>query len=326
MLLFVSSRYLGNKIAQALITIFIVLCVNFFLFRIMPGDPLSMLMRNPRASQQAIQKAKELYGLDQSLPAQFGRYLQDLVKLDFGVSFMFKKPVVEVIGGKIGPTLLLLGVSELIAIILGIYLGIVAASHRGRIVDVGAISLSLLLYSLPTFLLGMVLILVFSVYWGLFPSVGMVTAAAKFSSWWRQSLDLLAHLFLPAMTLVLTLIGEYGMLMRSSLIEVLSEDFIVTARAKGLSEREVIHKHGYPNALLPVVTAISINLGLTIAGAIQVETVFSWPGIGRLMYDALNNRDYPLLQGIFLLVCICVIVANLLSDLLYMVLDPRVKS
>jgi len=292
----------------------------------MPGDPLSMLMRNPRASQQAIQKAKELYGLDQSLPAQFGRYLQDLVKLDFGVSFMFKKPVVEVIGGKIGPTLLLLGVSELIAIILGIYLGIVAASHRGRIVDVGAISLSLLLYSLPTFLLGMVLILVFSVYWGLFPSVGMVTAAAKFSSWWRQSLDLLAHLFLPAMTLALTLIGEYGMLMRSSLIEVLSEDFIVTARAKGLSEREVIHKHGYPNALLPVVTAISINLGLTIAGAIQVETVFSWPGIGRLMYDALNNRDYPLLQGIFLLVCICVIVANLLSDLLYMVLDPRVKS
>lgn len=262
MLLFVSSRYLGNKIAQALITIFIVLCVNFFLFRIMPGDPLSMLMRNPRASQQAIQKAKELYGLDQSLPAQFGRYLQDLVKLDFGVSFMFKKPVVEVIGGKIGPTLLLLGVSELIAIILGIYLGIVAASHRGRIVDVGAISLSLLLYSLPTFLLGMVLILVFSVYWGLFPSVGMVTAAAKFSSWWRQSLDLLAHLFLPAMTLALTLIGEYGMLMRSSLIEVLSEDFIVTARAKGLSEREVIHKHGYPNALLPVVTAISINLGL----------------------------------------------------------------
>lgn len=179
-MLFVSSRYLGNKIAQALITIFIVLCVNFFLFRIMPGDPLSMLMRNPRASQQAIQKAKELYGLDQSLPAQFGRYLQDLVKLDFGVSFMFKKPVVEVIGGKIGPTLLLLGVSELIAIILGIYLGIVAASHRGRIVDVGAISLSLLLYSLPTFLLGMVLILVFSVYWGLFPSVGMVTAAAKF--------------------------------------------------------------------------------------------------------------------------------------------------
>ncbi len=285
-----------------------------------------MLMRNPRASQQAIQKAKELYGLDQSLPAQFGRYLQDLVKLDFGVSFMFKKPVVEVIGGKIGPTLLLLGVSELIAIILGIYLGIVAASHRGRIVDVGAISLSLLLYSLPTFLLGMVLILVFSVYWGLFPSVGMVTAAAKFSSWWRQSLDLLAHLFLPAMTLALTLIGEYGMLMRSSLIEVLSEDFIVTARAKGLSEREVIHKHGYPNALLPVVTPISINLGLTIAGAIQVETVFSWPGIGRLMYDALNNRDYPLLQGIFLLVCICVIVANLLSDLLYMVLDPRVKS
>jgi len=209
---------------------------------------------------------------------------------------------------------------------LGIYLGIVAASHRGRIVDVGAISLSLLLYSSPTFLLGMVLILVFSVYWGLFPSVGMVTAAAKFSSWWRQSLDLLAHLFLPAMTLALTLIGEYGMLMRSSLIEVLSEDFIVTARAKGLSEREVIHKHGYPNALLPVVTAISINLGLTIAGAIQVETVFSWPGIGRLMYDALNNRDYPLLQGIFLLVCICVIVANLLSDLLYMVLDPRVKS
>jgi peptide/nickel transport system permease protein len=133
-------------------------------------------------------------------------------------------------------------------------------------------------------------------------------------------------MFLPAITLALTLIGEYAMLMRSSLLEVFSEDFIVTARAKGLKERDVIRKHGYPNALLPVVTAISINLGLTIAGAVQVETVFSWPGIGRLMYDALNNRDYPLLQGIFLLVCICVVIANLLSDILYMALDPRVKS
>jgi peptide/nickel transport system permease protein len=292
----------------------------------MPGDPLTMMMRNPRASQQAIEKAKEFYGLNQPMPIQFAKYIKDLFKADFGVSFMFKKPVIDVIGDKVGPTLLLLGVSELIAIFLGIFLGVVAASKRGGIIDIGTISTSLLMYSLPTFLLGMVLISLFSVYWGLFPSTGMVTAGARYSSIFHRIGDLCSHMFLPAITLALTLIGEYAMLMRSSLLEVFSEDFIVTARAKGLKERDVIRKHGYPNALLPVVTAISINLGLTIAGAVQVETVFSWPGIGRLMYDALNNRDYPLLQGIFLLVCICVVFANLLSDILYMALDPRVKS
>lgn len=292
----------------------------------MPGDALSMIMRNPRASDQAIQKTRQLYGLDRTLPEQFFQYLQNLTRGDFGLSFIFKKPVMEVIASKAWPTLLLVGIAEVLAIFLGIILGVLAAAKRGSAIDVGTISTSLLLYSLPTFLLGMVLISLFSVYWRIFPSTGMSTPGAKYLSFWQQWNDYASHLFLPVITLALTLMGEYAMLMRSSLLEVLSEDFIVTARAKGLTEREVIRKHGYPNALLPVVTAISINLGLTIAGAIQVETIFSWPGIGRLMYDALNNRDYPLLQGIFLIVCISVVFANLFTDLLYRILDPRVKS
>ncbi len=321
-----SWSYLLKKMMQAAVTIFLVLVINFFLFRIMPGDPLSMLIRNPNASPEAIEKAKELFGLGQPWYVQLGMYFSDLFKGDFGLSFMFKKPVLDVIAAKLMPTLLLVGVSTVIAIAAGTFIGVISAWKRGTKIDVTALSFSLITYSMPTFWLGIILVILFSVQFQLFPTSGMVTPGASYGSFIDHSVDVAKHLFLPAVTLSLILIGQFVLIMRNSLLEVLTEDYITTAKAKGFKEKWVVRWHAVPNAMLPMVTIIAINLGFMIAGAIQIETVFSWPGLGRLMYDALLNRDYPLLQGIFLIVSVSVVAANLLADIIYGYLDPRVKS
>ena len=220
----------------------------------------------------------------------------------------------------------MVGVSTLIAIIVGIYIGIVAASRQGKKIDVISLTLSLFTYSMPTFWLGIVLIIFFSVTLNLFPTSGMITPGKVFTGWFSQTMDMAKHLFLPALTLSLVLVGQFVLIMRNSLLDVFTEDYITTAKAKGFSEKLVIKKHAVPNAMLPMVTIIAINIGFMIAGAIQIETVFSWPGLGRLMYEALNNRDYPLLQGIFLIVSICVVLANFMADIIYGYLDPRIKS
>lgn len=320
------KKYLLKKIFQAFITLIFVLIFNYVLFHIMPGDPLSMLIRNPKASPEAVEKIKVLLGLDKPWYVQFVLYFKQLFKGDLGLSFMFKKPVIEVIGSKLFPTLLLVGVAEFIAIAIGTIIGVIAAWKRETKIDVLSLSFSLITYSMPTFWLGIILVAIFSVYFRVLPTTGMVTAGRVFSSTWAQVVDISKHLVLPALTLALVLIGEYSLVMRSSLLDVLTEDYIITAKAKGFSDKWVIRKHAVPNAMLPMVTIIAINLGFIIAGAIQIETVFSWPGIGRLMYDALKNRDYPLLQGIFLITSIGVIGANLCADILYSYLDPRVKN
>lgn len=318
--------YILKKLSQSLFTIFVVIILNFFLFRVMPGDPLSTIMRNPNASEQAIEKIENLFGLNQPLYVQLLLYFKQLLHGDLGMSFMFKQPVISVIGEKLFPTILLVGVSTLIAIIVGIYIGIVAASRRGKKIDVISLTLSLFTYSMPTFWLGIVLIIFFSVSLNLFPTSGMITPGKVFTGWFSQTMDMAKHLFLPALTLSLVLVGQFVLIMRNSLLDVFTEDYITTAKAKGFSEKLVIRKHAVPNAMLPMVTIIAINIGFMIAGAIQIETVFSWPGLGRLMYEALNNRDYPLLQGIFLIVSICVVLANFMADIIYGYLDPRIKS
>ena len=320
------KKYLLKKILQASVTLIIVLIFNYILFRIIPGDPLTMLLRNPKASPEAVAKLKVLFGLDQPWYTQFALYFKQLFTGDLGMSFMFKKPVLEVIASKILPTIVLVGVAQIFAIIIGVLIGIVAAWKRQSKIDIISLSFSLITYSMPTFWLGIILVAIFSVYLGILPTSGISTAGRIFSSSWAQIVDMSKHLVLPALTLTLVLIGEYSLVMRSSLLDVLTEDYITTAKAKGFSDNWIIRKHALPNAMLPVVTIIAINLGFIIAGAIQIETVFSWPGIGRLMYDALKNRDYPLLQGIFLIISIGVILANLFADILYSYLDPRVKS
>ncbi len=321
-----NKGYILRKIFQSLITVLAVLIINYFLFRVIPGDPMQMVMRNPKASPESIAHIRSLFGLDKPWYTQFGIYISQLFKGDMGLSFTFKKPVVEVIGARVFPTVLLVGVAEIIAIIVGTLIGIISAWKRGKKIDVIALSFSLITYSMPTFWLGIVLVVIFSVQLGIFPTTGMVTPGMSFYSFFDRFLNIGWHSVLPVLTFSLVMIGEYTMIMRNTLMEVLTEDYITTARAKGFKEKYVIMKHAVPNALLPMTTIIAINLGLVIGGAIQVETIFSWPGLGRLMYEALINRDYPLLQGIFMLVSIAVIGANLIADILYSYLDPRVKG
>jgi peptide/nickel transport system permease protein len=322
----VNKNFLLKKIFQSIITIFLVLILNFFLFRVMPGNPLSMIVRNPNASPEAIEKIKHLMGMDQPIYVQLWLYFKQLFQGDLGLSFMFKQPVIHVIGERLFPTLLLVGVSTIAAIIAGVLLGIIAAARQGKKIDVTSLAFSLITYSMPTFWLGIMLVIFFSVTLNLFPTSGMVTAGMVFDNSFEKAVDVLMHLFLPALTLSLVLIGQFVLIMRNSLIEVLTEDYITTAKAKGFSEKLIMKRHALPNAMLPMVTIIAINIGFMIAGAIQIETVFSWPGLGRLMYEALNNRDYPLLQGIFLIVSVCVVLANLIADIIYGYLDPRINN
>ncbi len=318
--------YLFNKFVQALITVFIVLVMNFFLFRIMPGDPIRVLIRSPKITSDALERVREQFGLNESKLVQFWIYLKGLFSGDFGTSFNYRQPVLDVIMERVPATVLLVGTATVLSIVIGVTLGVIFAWKRGSKIDVFGLSISLILYSMPTFWVAIIMVMIFAVYWNIFPLGGMGMPGVFYSSYWAELLSNMRHLFLPAITFALILIGEYVLIMRSSLLEVMREDYMLTARAKGVGNRDLLRRHALPNAMLPVVTLIAINLGFIVGGAIQIETVFSWPGLGRLMYTALTNRDYPVLQGLFLFVTVAVIGANLCADILYRYLDPRVKS
>ncbi|HPL52796.1 MAG TPA: ABC transporter permease [Bacillota bacterium] len=321
-----SRSYFLRKLFFALITVSAILVINYFLFRVMPGDPVSMLVRNPKMSPEAVQKVRELFGLNKPWYEQFTIYIINLIKGDMGISFIYRKPVSDIIVERLAASLALTIIAELIAIGIGLFLGIIAAWKRGKRVDMLSMGFSLITYAMPTFWLGVLMIALFSVNLRLFPTSGMISPEYVFTKGLIRLKNIGWHIFLPAITLSLVLIGEYMLVMRSTLIEVLTEDYIVTAEAKGMDKKSVLKRHALPNAMIPMVTLISMNLGFTITGALQVETVFSWPGLGRLMYDALQARDYPLLQGIFLIISLCVVGANFISDIMYGYLDPRVKS
>ncbi len=322
------ARYFGRKVFQAFLTILFVLVVNFLLFRAMPGSAERILLRNPHISQAQLEAQRERWGLNKPIiPDQLVDYVIATAQGDLGYSFQFRgQPVTEVIGGKIGPTVLLIGTGEIIALIVGLILGAYAGWRRGGPVDYGGTAVALVLYAMPSFWLGMILLIIFSTTLGLYPGHGMVTPGLGTDDPVARITDLLGHLVLPAATYALGYIGQYSLLMRSSIIEVLAEDYIQTARAKGLDETRILRSHALPNAMLPTVTLVAINFGYLWAGAITVEEVFSWPGLGTLTVDALSSRDYPVLQGIFLLLSVSVILANLVADVVYSRLDPRVRT
>jgi peptide/nickel transport system permease protein len=223
-------------------------------------------------------------------------------------------------------TLLLVGAATVVVVVLGVVLGAMSASRRGSRLDAGAVYGSLVLWSMPTFWTGLLLVFAFGVWFEVLPISGISAAGASYGSALGLPLDVARHLILPTLTLVLVDIGQFVLITRSSLVDVLTEDFITTARAKGNLRRRVVWKHGMRNAVLPVVTASALYIGLVVGGAIQVETVFSWPGMGELTYEAVLRRDYPVLEACFLLFAVTVIVANFLSDVLYRILDPRVRE
>ena len=318
--------YLVRKLASLLVTLFAVAVFNFALFRILPGDPIRLLARAGNLNAEAIQRLHELYGLDQPLPIQFLIYLRNIATAQFGTSITYQRPVADILAERMASTIVLLFAATILVVVVGIVLGVVAASRRGSRVDNGAVVGSLIFWSLPTFWTGLILIFVFGVYLHVLPVSGTSLPGVTHTSWIAHAIDVGRHLALPTITLALVDIGQFVLITRSSLVDVLTEDYILTAKAKGLSRRAVIWRHGVRNALLPVVTTTALYVSLIIGGAIQVETVFSWPGMGRLMYDAVLRRDYPILEASFLIFAVTVVLANLLSDLLYQVLDPRVRQ
>jgi peptide/nickel transport system permease protein len=321
------SRYLVRKIAQALLTILAIVVLNFFLFRMMPGSP-ERLLRNPHLGPEQLAQIRERWGLDRPLfPDQFVDYVRATATGDLGVSIKFQnRPVIDVISDYLWPTVLLIGLGELVAIVVGLALGAYAGWKRGGYVDRVGTGVSLILYSMPYFVIGMPLIIIFATTLHWFPTSGMSSVGISSESLPEQIVDIAGHLVLPLLTVSLGLIGGYSIIMRSAILETKSEDYMTTARAKGITDTRQLRAHAFPNALLPMVTIIAINLGYVVAGAITAEIVFNWPGLGTLTVTALEERDYPVLQGIFLLLSIGVVLANLVADLLYGTLDPRVRA
>jgi peptide/nickel transport system permease protein len=321
------SRYLLGKVVQAIGTVFLIVVLNFVLFRMMPGSPDRVLLRNPNITEEVRAAARTRWGLDDPVPIQLVKYVGATLQGDLGYSFKFQGlPVTEVLAGRLWPTLILFGLGEIIAIVVGLGLGAYSGWKRGGSVDYLGNGLSLVLYSMPYFVIGMLMIGVFAAGLGWFPTNGMFEVGASYQTFWQQLGDFAWHLTLPVLTVAIGLIGQYSILMRSSVIDTLGEDYVTTARAKGLTDRHVLRAHALPNALLPAVTLIAINLGFVIGGAITVEVVFNWPGLGTLTVDAVSARDYPVLQGIFLLLSISVVAANLVADIVYGGLDPRVRA
>jgi peptide/nickel transport system permease protein len=323
-----SGRYLSRKLMQAVVTIVAIILLNFVLFRLMPGSPDRILLKNPNLDPSVIEAVRARWGLDKPLlPDQLISFVGSTVTGDLGYSFKFRgQPVTDVIADRVWPTVLLVGLGEIVSIIVGLAVGAYTGWRRGGTADRVGNGLSLILYSMPYFVIGMPLIVIFAAGLHWFPTSGMGSIGGGGKSLVDGLIDLGRHLALPLATVSLGLIGGYSILMRSAIIETRNEDYITTARAKGLADGRILRAHAFPNALLPMVTLIAINLGYVIAGAITAEVVFSWPGLGTLTVSALSARDYPVLQGIFLLLATSVVVANLLADVAYGFLDPRVRT
>ena len=321
------SRYLIRQVVRALVTIVAIVILNFMLFRMMPGSP-ERLLHNPHMSLEQLDALRSRWGLDKPLiPDQLVAYLQSTASGDLGYSIKFQnRPVVDVISDFLWPTVLLIGLGEIVAIIIGLAIGAYAGWKRGGLVDRVGSGASLILYSMPYFVIGMPLIIIFAAGLHWFPTSGMSSVSVSSKDFVGQVVDIGRHLVLPLATVSLGLIGSYSIIMRSAILETRSEDYMTTARAKGISDFRQLRSHAFPNALLPMVTIIAINLGYVVAGAITAEIVFNWPGLGTLTINALDERDYPVLQGIFLLLSIAVVIANLAADLLYGLLDPRVHA
>ena len=318
------ADYFLKRTLFALVTVFVAITLNFIIFRAVPGDAVTGLRCQFCTIEFKEQLRAEL-GLDQSKWEQYWLYLQSLAQGDMGRSFVSREPVLDELVDPLLNTLPMIALGTGFAIVFGIITGVVAAWRRGTFLDWGGLSFGLLFYSLPTQWLGLMLLILFA---GVLPASGISDPFLEFTdpSWWETFVDRLEHMILPAATIGIVLYGEYALIVRSSLMEALSEDYVLTARAKGLSNWKIVWKHAFRASLLPVATLIALSLGYLVAGAILVEAVFSYPGIGLVTYDAVFERDYPVLQGAFLILTLSVVFANYVADLLYFKLDPRVAE
>jgi peptide/nickel transport system permease protein len=292
---------------------------------VIEGDPVANLFRGRNLTDVQRERLTRQFGLDKSTGGQFVAYVKQTAQLNLGRTYGDNQPVLSEIAAKAGPTIALVGVSTILSAVLGILAGIASAWRRRTATDYSLTTLTMATYAMPDFWIGMLLLTVFGVALGWFP-VGGITDPTSEATGVAKLADQTRHMVLPAVTLTVAYLGEYALVMRSSLIDTMREDYLVLARAKGLRDSLVRNRHAVPNALLPVVTLLAINFGFVLSGAIAVETIFSWPGLGLATYQALQGPDLPMLQGLFLVFSAAVIVFNLLADLLYARLDPRVAT
>lgn len=318
--------YPVRRIAQAVITLYVVATFNFWLFRLLPGDPARMIARESRLSPEAYEQLRESFGLNEPAWEQYLIYLTKIYRFDTGISFKARLPVTDLLRPALYNTLILTGAALVLIFVFGLAFGIAAGWRRGTRTDATLTLTALTLWSLPTFWVGLMLVLLFSITLGWLPVAGIRAVAAIYRTPFAEVQDVLSHLILPASTIAIVSVGSIALIMRNSLAEVADEDYMLAARARGLRPRTILWRYGVRNAFLPTFTLMALTLGLLMAGTIQTEVVFSWPGLGLLMYDAVQTRDLPLLEASFFVIALIVVLATLTADLFYSRLDPRIRS
>jgi peptide/nickel transport system permease protein len=323
----VVGSWFVRRLAVALAILFVALTINFIIPRVMPGNPIQMLVSQVKLSSEVRQALIQRFGLDQPLWQQFVKYLMNSFRGDFGVSFSYyPRSVMYVVTEVLPRSLLILSVSWILQFLIGCFLGITAAWKVGAKTDSMLQTISLAVWSTPLFWMAMIFLYIFAFQLGWFPLSGYQTAGATYSNMLESVADVAKHAILPIMALTVNWYASYQLIMRNTMVTVLNEPYILTAVAKGLSERSVKYKHAARNALLPVITYSGLSFfAIAVGHLIFVETVFSYPGIGKLLFDSVCSRDYPVLQGCFLMFSVLIIATNLFVDILYTRLDPRVR-
>lgn len=311
--------FILRRLLSAIPVLFIITFATFALMQLLPGGPLAAYENNPEISQKDIERLRHEMGLDRPIPVQYWAWLKNFVRGDWGYSFTTKRPVLVEIWDRLPNTLLLTGISLLVALIIAIPAGIISATRQYSIFDHITTTLAYIGRSMPVFYSGLLLIIIFSIWLRWLPSGGMQTLGQAFSL-----TDSLRHLFLPVLSLSTLIAAKYVRFLRTSMLEVIHLDYIRTAAAKGLSERVIVYKHAFRNAAIPLVTVVAIDLPVLFAGALFTETIYSWPGMGRLFVDAATRFDYSVVMGIVAAIAFLVVVSNLLADVVYAILDPRI--
>lgn len=318
------KRYIFKRSLSSLLVVFTSVIINFFIIRLAPGDPIRILAGTDNPNEAMIAALRAQYGLDKSLFEQFFVFFKNLLKGELGFSYISNQPVIELILERIGPTLLLSLTALIISVIIGIYLGVECGKKPGGKLDGFVSGFSYVFDSMPSFWLGMMMILIFASSLGWVPTSGMVNLRAR-ASGFAKIVDIAYHMILPVSTLVLIQFPYYFRITRTSIIQTLSEDFITTLRATGMDEKRIFNKYVLRNAILPTVTIVGMSFAFLLSGSALIETVFAWPGMGRLLMDSIARRDYQVLTGIYLVISVSVAIVMLAVDILYGFIDPRIK-
>ena len=318
------KRYIGKRALSGLLVVLLSVCFNFTLIRLAPGDPIRIMAGTDNPNEEMIEALQQKYGLDKSIPEQFVMFLGNVAKGDLGYSYISDESVIKLIGEKIGPTLALSLTAVLLSVTIGTLIGIYAARKNGSKFDQFVCSISYVSDATPGFWLGLMMILIFASTLKWFPTSGMVNLRANYKGF-AYFADVCRHLVLPITTMVLTQTPYYFRIARSSVLQVMSEDFITTFKATGMKESRIFNKYVLRNAILPTVTVLGMSLAFLLSGSVLIETVFAWPGMGRLMFSSISKRDYPVLTGIYLVTSVVICIAMILVDILYGFIDPRIR-